>query len=645
MRAMSNWIGRSAAATVMLLAASALAAGPNQDSAVPPPAAGSAAAAPWDGFPLIMWQSRTAAQIEGLKRLGFTGLKLTASGGHIDPAALQVGAASGLPWYLENIASDFFAPYHRYTPGKPVNWLFDAAKARRRANPADTSVFLREPSLGDPAWQAAIAARLTSMVHDQSRYHPLFYNLADESGIGDLAAAWDADIAPSSLDGMRSWLRTQYPDLPALNQEWGTGFARWEDVVPELTDAAMARHDDNYAAWADFKAWMDVAFATAVRHATDAIHTADPTALAGLEGGQVPGWGGYDYGRLAPTVDVMELYDVGNAQDLARAFNPGLRLLRTSSGIGPRETHAAWHALLHGGRGMIVWDDKDDVVRPDGTPTPRGLDIAARVADLHQVAKVLSGATPQRDPVAVLYSQASFRTHWMLDHRELGSAWSGRDAEREYEDNAWRASRRQTLQRLSEIGVEPYILTSAMVEAGALRDNGLRVLILPQTIAMSQAEADAITDFAAHGGTVLTDAEAGLFDQHSRRRAAPLLEGVAKLEPFLWPDGNASAPDNLDPLADALRRAGAAPRLTLRGPDGATAAGVDVQWFVQGDTTILTLQTQIPWGSATEFSLHLSQPALVHDLRHPAPPQRTDQIAVHLDGVEPTILVLGSDHR
>jgi beta-galactosidase GanA len=505
-------------------------------------------------------------------------------------------------------------------------------------------VFVREPGLCDPTWQAAIADRLTGMVHGQSQYHPIFYNLADESGIGDLAAAWDADIGPCSLDGMRTWLRTQYPDLQALNREWETSFARWQDVVPELTDAAMARHDDNYAAWADFKAWMDVAFATAVRHVTDAVHTADPTALAGLEGGQVPGWGGYDYGLLAPAVDVMEVYDVGNAQDLARAFNPGLRLLRTGGGVGPRETHAAWHNLLHGGRGTIVWDDSDDVVRPDGTPTPRGLDIAARVASLRPVAKALSGATPQRDPVAVLYSQASFRTRWMLDHRVLGQAWSGRDAEREYEDNAWRASRRQTLQRLSEIGVEPYFLTPAMVEAGALRNNGLRVLILPQVIAMSQAEAEAITDFAAHGGTVLADTEPGLFDQHSRRRPAPLLASVAKPQWFLWPDGDASAPNNLDALADTLRQAGAPPRVTLRGPDGATAPGVDVQWFVHGDTTILTLQTQVPWGSASEISLHLSQPALVSDLRHPAPAQRTGQVAVHLDPIEPTILMLAPGH-
>ena len=99
--------------------------------------------------------------------------------------------------------------------------------------------------------------------------------------------------------------------------------------MPELTDAALQRTDGNYSAWADFKAWMDVAFARAVRAGTDALHQADPDAFAGLEGAQVPGWGGYDYSLLAPAVDVMEIYDSG-AMELARAFNPNLIALRTS---------------------------------------------------------------------------------------------------------------------------------------------------------------------------------------------------------------------------------------------------------------------------------------------------------------------------
>ena len=80
-------------------------------------------------------------------------------------------------------------------------------------------------------------------------------------------------------------------------------------MQPETTIQAMRRTDGNFAAWADFKAWMDVAFADALRRGTDAVHAADPNALAAIEGAQIPGWGGYDYTRLAHAVDVMEIYD------------------------------------------------------------------------------------------------------------------------------------------------------------------------------------------------------------------------------------------------------------------------------------------------------------------------------------------------
>jgi hypothetical protein len=599
---------------------------------------GSAWAAPFDQFQLIMWQDRTPAQVAGLKRLGFTATKVTGSGGRIDSATVAARQASGLPWYVENVGSDFYAPYHRYTPGKPVTWLFDAAKAHLRADRTDTSVFVREPGLSDPTALAAIQARLGRVVHDQSQYRPLYYNLADEAGIGDLAAAWDADIAPTSLTAMRQWLRTQYPDLAALNRQWGTSFASWDAVEPELTDAAMRRTDDNYSAWADFKAWMDVAFARAVRSGTDAVHQADPTALAALEGGQVPGWGGYDYSLLAPAVDVMEIYDVGNSVELARAFNPALISLRTVFATGPRETHAAWQHLLLGGRGMIVWDEGDDVVHPDGTATPRGQEIAALAASLRAVAPAILGAEPSLDPVAVLYSQASFRTRWMLDQRPKGDGWSDRNAAREYEDNAWRASRQQVLRRLGQIAVQPRLLSSPMVEAGALRHDDLRVLILPHAIALSQAESDEIRAFAQRGGTVLADTEPGVFDQHSRRLPVPSLAGVALLPEAMQLDNGADGPSALAGFAGVLRGAGVIPRAELRGPDGQPATGVTATWLHHGDATILALQTTTPWSAPGQIEVQLTSPAKVEDLRSPGPIRQVQQFTVALDPITPTIL-------
>ena len=601
---------------------------------------GSARAAPFDEYQIIMWQDHTPAQTAGLAKLGFTATRLRGTGGRIDPSNLADRQASGMPWYVENMATDFYSPYHRSVPDKPVTWLFDAAKARLRTDPADTGVFVREPGLSDPAWLNAVQGRLEQVVRDQSRYRPLFYNLADEPGIGDLAAAWDADIAPASLAAMRQWLKTRYADLAALNRQWGTDFADWDAVVPELTDAAMRRTDDNYSAWADFKAWMDIAFARAVRTGTDAVHRADATALAALEGGQVPGWGGYDYSLLAPAVDVMEIYDYGNSLDLALASNPALIALRTGFATGPRETHAAWHALLHGVRGVIVWDERDDVVLPDGSAGPRGREIAALAASLRAVAPAIRTAEPSDDPVAVLYSQSSFRTRWMLDQRDKGAAWVTRDAAREYEDNAWRASRRQVLARLAGIAVQPHILSSAMVEAGALRRDGLRLLILPHAIALSEAESQEIRAFAERGGAVLADTEPGVFDRHSRRLPAPSLAGVARLPEAMQLSGGPDSPDALAAFAALLRGAGVSPRAELRGPDGLLATGIDARWLRRGDATILALQAATPWQAPGQIEVRLTAPATIADLRFPAPVRQAQQFTVILDPVAPTVLSL-----
>ncbi len=595
----------------------------------------SARAAPFDQYQLIMWQERTAPQIAGLKRLGFTGLKLTAANGRVDPAQLAAVRASGLPWYLENLATDVLSPYHRYFPDRSVTWLFDAAKARLRANPADTGVFVREPSLSD---LSMFQARLESVVRDQSRYHPLFYNLADEAGIGDLAAAWDADTGPASLSAMRVWLRDRYADLDALNRQWGTAFLDWESVVPELTDAAMRRPDQNFSAWADFKAWMDVAFARAVRAGTDAVHRADPAALAALEGAQIPGWGGYDYALLAPSLDAMEIYDFGNALELARAFNPDLIPLRTS--FGPRDSYAAWRHLLLGGRGSIVWDEANDVVRSDGTPLPRGRELAALTAAMRQVAPVLFASAPSPDPVAVLVSQASFRTSWMLNRRAGDLQWWNRDAAREYEDNAWTASRRQVLRRLEEIAVQPRLLSSAMLEAGALRHDGIRVLILPHAVALSDSETNEIAAFRQGGGVVLADTEPALFDQHSRRRSEPALLGIAKVPEAMLLSGAPDSPEALAGVAALLREAGVPPRATLIGSDGQPATGVSARWLRHGDVSILALQAIAPWSAPGRIEVRMAAPAVVGNLRIPGNSMKEQSFTIVLDPIAPTILTV-----
>ncbi len=484
----------------------------------------SPAHASWNSFEIIEWQRRDAAQLETLRGIGVTATTVMANrDGTGVPVEQQTAAPrqTGLRWYVENIATDFYSSYHRYTPGQPVNWRFLAAQERYRANPDDVTSLFREPPLLDRTWRERIHDRLTDTVRQQRSFHPLYYSLGDETGIADLSAFWDFDLSPSSIAGFRAWLRDQYGSLAALNAEWSTAYTAWDSIQPETTKETMRRTDENFAAWNDFKAWMDTSFAESLRFGTDAIHRADPHALSAIEGAQIPGWGGYDYAKLAHTVDVMEIYDGDENLPIARSINPRVIPLVTSFASGPGDLHGIWRSVLRGARGLILWDEGDDVVRPDAAPGPRAEAYGPVFAALRgEVGRRMIEAEPSYDSVAVLYSPVSFRVNWILDHRGDGDAWMHRSADIETRDNAWRVALREYADALGAMGLHPRYVTEDELARGKL---AATVLILPHSIALSDQEIRAIKAFRRNGGVVIANTPAGLFDGHGRRRDGPVI--------------------------------------------------------------------------------------------------------------------------
>lgn len=584
----------------------------------------SRARVPWQEFPIIEWQSRTPQQLATLRELGVTAGMVTGDrqgdgDGEREPIARL--RAVGMAYYLENTATDFYAPYHRYYPGKPVNWLFTEAQAAYRRAPGNIDLLHREPSLSDEMWLKRIESRLSAMVERNAADHPLFYDLGDETGIADLSAFWDFDTAPASLAGLRTWLRTQYPSLAALNAEWGTQFPDWDSVEPELTRTAMRRIDGNFAAWSDFKAWMDEAFAQALRRGTEAVHAADPSALAGIEGAQMPGWGGYDYTRLAHAVDLMEIYDSGDNLPIVRSLNPDIVALRTAAGTSPADLHDVWRSILRGARGLIIWDDNDGLVREDASPGVRAEAFRGMFAALHgPVGKALLKAEPVFDPVAILYSPESFRLQWMLDHRTLGDAFMQRDADVENEDNAFRAALRGYVEALSQLHLRPRFVTPDDLATGRI---DARALILPHTQALSPETVRGIETFAGSGGIVIADIQPGWFDGHGKRLSQP-------------------APTRFHPVVpgDAAMLGGALGVTAQIGVD--SPEPVEAHLYQAGNVRLVGLQTRQPASRPLPVTLILPNAAEVTNIGTGESTRPTRRLSIVLDPIEPTLLELRS---
>ncbi|HEV2099453.1 MAG TPA: beta-galactosidase [Stellaceae bacterium] len=621
---------------------------------------------PWSDFQIIMWQAQTRAGWAALRRLGITA-GVVASDRKAVPGSYvtkQVDAMldNDQRWYVENIGTDFYSPYHKWSLGRPPNWRFREVKRRYEADPTDATAFFRSPSLSDPEWLGEIRDRLIGTVRALHRYRPLYYSLADEPGIADLSAVWDFDLSAPSLAAMREWLKLRYGGLAQLNREWGTTFRRWDQVTPEKTSDAIRRSDENFAAWADFKEWMDVAFARAVAAGTAAIHAADPEALSAIEGAQIPGWGGYDYSRLAKSVDAMELYDHGNNVELLRSFNPAAVMLTTSFQGGASERHRVWRELLRGARGLILWDDGQEFVGKHGSLGPRGREAAPYFAEIRDgLGALLINSKRHLDPIAILYSPSSMRIEWLLERRSEGGDWTRRSASAEYEDTPIRVSTRNYVRAIEHMGLQQRFVSAREVEQGGL--GNYRVLILPRTISLSLRAARQIRDFVARGGVVVSDGIPGEFDEHGHKLARPLLDktaaapaadaaklGVGKGK-FIY----LTAPDPHDcsarrKLMDAFAAAAIRPPFLLAADDGAPIEDVETYSFENGGVRLLALLRDLsespacapPIGAAANGSetavLTLPHPYEVYDLLARRALGRRSRVRVDVSSMEPVIL-------
>jgi hypothetical protein len=458
---------------------------------------------------------------------------------------------------------------------------------------------------------------------------------------------------------MRDWLEQSYGSLAALNRQWGTGFQRWDEVMPMTTDEAITRTDGNFSAWADFKEWMDIAFSRAVKSGTDALHAADRDAVSAIEGAQIPGWGGYDYARLAGSVDAMELYDFGENIPIARSFNPDLIMLTTSAKSGPSEAHRVWRELLRGTRGLILWDEINEFAGKDGSLGDRGRSAASYFREIRGgVGALVINSRRRADPVGIFYSQASRRIRWLLDRRSTRDEWNRRNASAEYEDDPIRTATRNFADGLQHLGLQYRFVSSAQVRQGALREGAFRVLLLPHTIALAPQEATEIREFAAQGGVVIADGEPGLFDEHGRKLTTPLLSEMFPGPPrhpsaaFAYGKGRAiylasSGPrrrEILSQLSAILQPAGVAPFFTLLRTDGRPPDDVESYLFMNGEVTILALQRDFAalsdFGGGERLAVGLPRRFHVHDIRAERSLGETDRVELDLDPVEPVLLSL-----
>jgi len=629
----------------------------------------------WKDYVIMMWQNYPANLIPDLQKLGIDGATYSSRNTALPNFLID----NNMRWYSESLATDYYSEYHRWRPDREVGWSFIQAKKLYEEHPDSLVAFKRHPSFWDPYWRKKIHDRGVVTAERLAPYRPYFYSLADESGIAELEAQWDFDFSDESLVPMRRWLRTEYGSLGALNQEWGTNFTNWNLVMPLTTNQAMQKPGNNFAAWADFKEWMDISYADALKMGVDAIHERDPHAYVGVGGGQQPGWGGYDYARITKALTQIEPYDIGRNVDIIHSLNPSMPLLSTGFASGPQEEHRVWYELLHGNRGLIIWDENHEYVQPDGQPGARGAEASKYYKEIRDgEGALIINSHPVNNVVAIHYSQPSWRTQWMLERRPDGAAWMTRSPSYERSHSDFVRLRISWCELIEDEGLQPNFISYDQVEHGRLLKSGDHVLVLPESSSLSAAEAQAIREFVAAGGVAIADGVPGTYDEHSRElpqsSLADLFGEPQTQDVNVRPYGSGKAillkTDIVGYLQDRLtgkegpthrevenllRSIGVHPQFAVTDDNGNPVVGVDAHVYANGGVRIVALESNPQldvnelgppdFRSNSRFSkpiavhLHLPNPMYLYDTRAHQALGEKKELTLTVDPSSPTILV------
>jgi hypothetical protein len=492
------------------------------------------------------------------------------------PPALRSGSA---PW-LALCASRLPAAAH---PLKALDEKSGRQQAWRFL--ADRKPVPRVPGYFDEAAWGNYRRDLEAAARAGRPFGPVAWSLGHDLTVGAGALAFDLEPDAATLDLFRAWLRQRYGELPKLNAQWGTDFARWDEVRPPTTDECKAQNSaryaewlellqkgdpekklprreerpyfevklselpapggENFSGWCEYHEFLDFVFARLLGEARAELRRHEPGARAGLTGGEGPSpWGGYDWGRLARALDWAAPPDTGPAAALFRSFSTGAA--GAPPAVAPAGTRAgapvaalqptpALLTLVEGspaGLQRRLWEGWFDgsvgavIARYEVPPPAPKLKAAPAWTPGAQFRELAGGVTLQR-------SLARPRTEGIALYyspRSLAVKWmldsqlEGSDWARPVEKPAAAEPYTPWLKLLHDLGYTPSFVSEEQLLAGGCR---AKVLILPKVLSLSPGEAEALREFALFGGVVLADSECGTFDGAGRRRPLPPRGGEA----------------------------------------------------------------------------------------------------------------------
>ena len=310
------------------------------------------------------------------------------------------------------------------------------------------------------------------------------------------------------------WLEEIYGPGKAPPRE---GWTTYESIWPSLKEWSIGQFDCSELM--DQWTFNDSYWNNFIGDLVEYSNRLDARTPCGFVGGQSPNaFGGFDYAKVMRKVQFIESYNLGGSQAVIRSLNPNLAVPAVMTHFHKSVDDSAWqmyYYLGHGVRGFIGWVDQHWFTGPS-KPT----DIHAKLAPHYKLVNEKLGPLVARsqwvhDGVAILYNQASIQMSWIMDAEAHGTTWKNR--RNDFALGTSHNVRHAWENMLRDEGLQYNFYSYVDV----IRDGipaEYKVLILPATFCLSDAEARKIKEFCRAGGTVIADFLPGLWDQHGKPR-------------------------------------------------------------------------------------------------------------------------------
>lgn len=411
-----------------------------------------------------------------------------------------------------------------------------------------TGTGVRPDCLSDPKVVAHFTSSAREAAQRQQPHGMFAVGITDEAFLASRHKRDELCFCEHCQRRFREWLQARYKTLDALNAQWGTSYAGWDEVRGGRTEDVRGKA--NFAPFVDFRTFMTDVWVDGCKTVTDAYHQVAPQTPVGHTNtfGADP-FNGNDYWKLCTQVgfgwgqeysEAIKSSGQKAVFDLWRSFveTPESRAARgAKSPAGPEGVffnygwigydhcvaaahYEPWWLALHGSRGVSYYATNSidvprgvswSLVYPSLRFTPYSNAVSEALRDLRAgCGKIFLEFQREQPKIALLWSYPSMLVSWCestSDEPEPNEQPGGDSFVTHY------MSALHFRQHVNELQLDyVYLAPEQILGSDILRQ--FPVLFLPFTVAVSPPLVEKLQTYVQEGGILIGDLRCLRTDEH-----------------------------------------------------------------------------------------------------------------------------------